>query len=311
MGFLHALLLGVGTAEFTRDKKLKRKTAFFSFSRRGESVKRLSVVGHNGRSVAIFAALLYSIIAFSPAAFAGEMSVYLKVDDYRWSEYNNGVRLLQESGILVGPGFSYWKEFSNHVTLKPLAELFVGNVDYDGATQNGSPVTTKVGYAGVKMQCDAGRKFGVGEKSFLEPFGGLGLRAWSRDLQDSTTSSGTAATGYKEVWISAYTRVGVRGGLPISEETRFFAEGGVKLPFYNKNSVYFNDGNNNPDFTLYPGLQSSLFGEAGVTFHHFKASVSYDGLRFSRSHNVNTSIGSAYQPRSSGDLLGLKLGASF
>ncbi len=274
-------------------------------------MKQLSAVGHYGRLIAIFAALLYSLTAFCPAAFAGEMDVYLKVDNYRWSEYQNGLRLLQESGILVGPGFSYWKEFSNHMTLKPLAELFVGNVDYNGATQNGSPVKTKVMYAGVKMQCDAGRKFGVGETSYIEPFGGLGIRSWSRDLQDSTTSSGNAAAGYTEVWINAYARFGVRGGVPVSEETRLFAEGGVKLPFYNKNSVYFNSGNNNPDFTLYPGLQSSLFGEAGVTLHHFKASVFYDGLRFSRSPNVNTSIGSVYQPRSSADLLGVKLGASF
>ena len=239
------------------------------------------------------------------------MDVYFKVDDYTWSEYQNGIRLLRESGILVGPGFSYWKEFSNHMTLKPLGELFVGKVGYDGSTQDGIPVKTKVVYVGVKMQCDAGRKFDVGEKSFIEPFGGLGIRAWSRDLQDSTTSSGIIAAGYTEEWMTAYTRIGVRGGVTVSEDVLLFAEGGVKLPFYNKNSVYFNNGNNNLDFTLYPGLQSSWFSEAGLTMHHFKASVFYDSLRFSQSNNVNTSIGSVYQPSSSADLVGIKLGASF
>lgn len=274
-------------------------------------MKQLSVLSLSARFIAIVVVLVCSISAFSPAAFAGEMDVYLKVDDYTWSEYQNGLRLLRETGILVGPGFSYWKEFSNHMTLKPLAELFVGNVDYDGATQSGSPVKTKVMYVGVKMQCDAGRKFSIGKMSFIEPFGGLGIRSWSRDIQDSTTSSGTVALGYTEDWITAYARFGLRGVIPVSENTRFFAEGGVKLPFYNRNSVYLNSGNNSPDFTLYPGLQSSWFSEAGMMMHHFKASVFYDSLRFSQSPKVNTSTGSFYQPSSSADLLGVKLGASF
>jgi hypothetical protein len=251
---------------------------------------------------------IYTVI---PEAIAGEMDVYLKVDDYTWSEYQNGVRLLRESGMLVGPGFSYWNEFSNHMTLKPLAELFVGNVDYDGATQGGIPVRTKVMYIGANIQCDVGRKFSVGEKSFIEPFGGLGIRFWSRDLHDSTTSSGTFASGYTEEWTTSYTRFGIRGEVPISEKSRLFAEGGVKLPFYNENRVYFNNGNDNPDFTLYPGLQPSWFSEVGITMHRFKASVFYDSLRFSRSPDVNTSIGSVYQPNSSADLLGVKLGAAF
>lgn len=261
--------------------------------------------------MAIVVVLVCSICAFSPAADASEMDVYLKVDDYTWSEYQNGMRLLRETGILVGPGFSYWREFPNHMTLKPLAELFVGNVDYDGSTQTGNPVKTKVMYIGAKLQCDAGRTFSIGEKSFIEPFGGLGLRSWSRDIQDSITSSGTVAKGYTEEWITAFARFGVRAGIPVSEVTQFFAEGGVKLPFYNKNSVYFNSGNTNPDFTLYPGLQASWFSEAGMTMHHFKASVFYDSLRFARSPNVSTSMGAVYQPISSADLLGVKLGASF
>jgi hypothetical protein len=255
--------------------------------------------------------LFYALNTVIPEAFAGEMSVYLRVDDYTWSEYQNGVRLLRESGILTGPGFSYWTEFSNHMTLKPLAELFVGNVNYDGTTQEGNPVKTKVMYVGANIQCDAGRKFGIGEKSFIEPFGGIGIRSWSRDLYDSTTSSGTFASGYTEKWTTSYARFGVRGEVPVSEGSRLFAEGGVNLPIYNENRVYLNSGNNSPDFTLYPGRQSSWFCEAGITMYHFKASVFYDGLRFAQSHNVNTSIGSAYQPSSSADLLGVKLGASF
>jgi hypothetical protein len=282
-----------------------------SFFRRSLYVRKLSIIALYGRSIVITLFLSCVINAVILEAFAGEMDVYLKVDDYTWNEYQNGVRLLRESGILLGPGFSYWKEFSNHLTLKPLAELFVGNVGYDGSTQGGIPVKTRVMYVGSNIQCDGGRKFDVGEKSFIEPFVGLGIRFWSRDLHDSTTSSGTFASGYTEEWFTAYTRFGVRGEESVSEVSRLFAEGGVKLPFYNENQVYFNSGNSNPDFTLHPGLQSSWFSEVGMTMYHFKVSVFYDSVRFTQSQNVNTSIGSVYQPISSGDLIGVKLGAAF
>ncbi len=279
------------------------------FFRRCDCVRKLKAIWLYGRSSAIILLLFCTLInSVIPKAFAGDVDVYLKIDDYTWSEYQNGIRLLRETGILVGPGFSYWKEFSNHITLRPLAELFTGSVDYDGITQEGTPVKTKVMYVGANIQCDAGRKFVIGERFSFEPFGGMGIRSWSRDLHGSTTSSGTFASGYTEEWTTVFTRFGVRGELHVSEEPRLFAEGGVKLPFYNESTVYFSD---NPNFTVYPGLQASWFSEAGITSYHFRASVFYDSFRFSQSRSVNTSIGSAYQPSSSADLWGVKLGASF
>ncbi len=267
-----------------------------------------SVISTCGRFLSCIAVLL-CLFARSSAS-AGEMNVYLKAADYTWSEYQNGSRLLKESGIIAGPGFSYWKEFSNQVTLKPVAELFAGTVNYDGATQSGIPVSTKVTYIGVMVQCDAGRAIHVGEASFVEPFGGIGIRAWTRDIHDGTTSAGTIAVGYTEEWVTAYARAGLRATVPFSDETRCFAEGAVKLPFYNRNSVYFNN-TNDPDFTLSPGLQASWSVEAGMTIHHFTASLFYDTLRFSQSDLVQTSTGYVYQPESVADLFGVKVGAAF
>jgi hypothetical protein len=151
----------------------------------------------------------------------------------------------------------------------------------------------------------------MGARSFVEPFGGIGFRAWTRDLHDGTTSSGTVAYGYTEEWITLHARIGLRAGADLSEKTSLFAEAGLKLPFYNVNNVYLGSGSNGPDITLWPGLKSSVVAEAGMKFRHFKGSVFYDGMRFSQSDRERVSGGYVIQPVSVADIYGLKLGAAF
>ncbi len=244
------------------------------------------------------------------AAFAGEADIYVAFDRFVWKEFgDDGSRLLKESGTLTGVGFAYREEFSNHVTLNPGIEFFGGNVDYNGSTQSGVPVATTVNYFGAKLEGELGRKFRMTEPFFLEPFGGLGFRAWLRDIHNATAQNGSTASGYTEQWITLHVRLGLRGGMDISQTTRFFVEGGVKLPLYNENTAYLSSKGLGPDVTLHPGRQSSLFAEAGMRINHFIGSVFYDGMRFPRSDNVTAS--GFFQPRSTADIVGLKLGVAF
>ncbi len=257
-------------------------------------------------------AVLCSVNMTDRAAFAGEADIYVAFDSFVWKEFDDdGSRLLKESGTLAGVGFSYQKEFSNHMTLNPKVEFFGGNVDYVGSTQSGIPATTTVNYFGAKLEGDVGKKFRMTAPYFLEPFGGLGFRAWLRDIHDATVQDGSTALGYTEEWITLNARLGLRGGMEISQSTRFFVEGGVKLPLYNVNTAYLSSKGLGPDVTLHPGLQSSLFAEAGMRINHFIGIVFYDGLRFSRSDNVAISGGFVFQPRSTADIVGLKLGVAF
>ncbi len=279
----------------------------------GKVVIRRNVTGFRRLWVVAFVlVVLCSVSIAARAAFAGDADIYVAFDSFVWKEFDDdGSRLLKESGTLEGVGFSYQKEFSDHMTLNPKVELFGGNVDYYGSTQSGVPVTTTVNYFGVKLEGDLGRKFRMTKPFFLEPFGGLGLRAWSRDIHDATVQNGSSALGYMEEWITVHARLGLRGGMDISQSTRFFMEGGVKLPLYNVNTAYLSSKGLGPDVTLHPGLQSSLFAEAGMRLNHFMGSVFYDGLRFSRSDNVAVSGGVVFQPRSTADIVGLKLGIAF
>jgi hypothetical protein len=62
---------------------------------------------------------------------------------------------------------------------------------------------------------------------------------------------------------------------------------------------------------LHPGKQASFFAETGIKLSSVKASVFYDGLRFSQSSTVSNGVIAAYQPKSTMDIYGVKLGVVF
>ncbi len=264
-----------------------------------------------------FACLCYGS-CFAAVASVDEKNVYLAVENFGWKEFDDdNSRIVKESGTLVGVGFMYQKEFANHVTLRPAAEVFGGPVDYDGTacdinTRVCQPATTTVDYFGLKLQGDVGRRFDSerGRYRYIEPFGGLGMRIWDRNINNGTAADGSATAGYLERWITLHARLGVRGGIDISDRTNLFAEAGLKLPLYNENTAYQNIVGR--DVTVKPGKQVSVFAEAGMKISRFKASLFYDGLRFSRSDVVDVGGGLGFlQPRSTNDIYGLKLGAVF
>lgn len=251
------------------------------------------------------------------AAAAGEANVYLAVENFAWREFNDdGSRILKESGPLFGLGFIYMQELDNHVTLRPVAEIFGGRVDYDGQackinriahTITCQPAKSNTDYLGLKLEGDVGRRFRPAQDYFVEPFGGIGLRIWDRNINDGSAADGQATSGYLERWFTLYFRLGLRAGVDLSSRTNVFAEAGIKLPVYNENTA-FQDGG----YTLHPGKQSSLFSEAGLKISRLKASLFYDSLRFSRSEMID--IGDGFytmQPKSAMDIYGVRLGYVF
>ena len=245
----------------------------------------------------------------------GDIDVYGLAESFTWREFDNaGAQLLKESGPRYGVGISYTQEFSNHLTLKPRIELNGGSVDYDGQTQAGVPVSTTTDYFGIKFEVDLGNRIRPSQDFILEPFGGIGIRSWARDIKDSTASDGTSAIGYTENWTTFYGRIGLRGEQSFGQKKNLFLMAGVKLPLYTEN--YINDVNiSSQAITLRPGNEPSLFAEAGVKLDRFKISAFYDSMRFRKSPIVTAYSGGVlmgfYQPKSSSDMLGVRVGASF
>jgi hypothetical protein len=277
----------------------------------GNAMNLLSFVLIRLRRAAIILALTSAGTMVCGTAWAGDVNIYTAVSSFSWKEFNdNGSRLLKESGTLYGIGGSYWWKPRGPVSLQAGAELFGGNVDYDGMTQSGIQSSTTVDYFGAKLKIEAGHVFGSADNVQIEPFGGLGFAAWLRTINDGTSANGAKAYGYRENWKTLHVRLGLRARLGVSSQMRLFAESGVKLPVYNENSVDLNSFGIG-DVILHPGRQASLFGELGLQFRHLKTSLFYDGMRFSRSDDEQAGGYIVYQPRSTADLIGLRLGVVF
>lgn len=260
--------------------------------------------------------------AFAPCADAAdEFSVYGLVESFTWKEFVQDVRVVKENGPLFGIGGTFRHVGdADKLAVKVRGELFLGQVDYDGGTWDGIPVKTDTDYLGFKGEGDLGIKLAVSEHSFLEPFGGLGLRWWLRDIDDGTALDGTPVLGYTEFWDSLYFRLGLRGEHEVRKEANIFIEAGVKLPVYTQNTAYFSDRcafcN---DVTLEPENRASLFAEAGVRTDSLKITIFYEGLRFGQSDAVyavvpdigGPAIAAVFQPRSEADIVGITVGVAF
>lgn len=245
-----------------------------------------------------FLTILCMFILISSSALANEFDVYAKAESFTWKEYDNGTQILKESGPIYGIGFKalFASRTKVALTVRARAELFGGQVDYDGQTQVGTPIHTNTNYIGSKTEADLGLKFMLSETSSIGPFASLGYRYWERDIK-STTSG----IGYIEKWSSIYSRFGALLDLSITRIWKLCAEGGIKLPLYSRNDVdYLN-------VTLEPGNKPSFFAEIGTKISLLKASIFYEGMRFSKSPIVS----GYYQPKSQADMYGVNIGISF
>lgn len=257
-------------------------------------------------------ALTLMVAASGPALAEGTPEVYLKMESFAWEEYGQaGERLLKESGVLPGVGFSYHNVLESGMTMRPRVEIFSGTVDYEGATWGGTPVSSDVDYFGFRGEFDIGVQ--VGDDVIVEPFGGIGIRAWDREINDSITATGTRAIGYKEEWRMTYMRVGLRFISPPDGAVQGHFELGAMVPLHTENTARLSEKFTAGDVTLEPDGKTTLFAEAGFKKGHFKMSAFYEELRFGKSSPEIEPISGfyLYQPRSEADMFGLRLGAAF
>jgi len=251
----------------------------------------------------------------APQALAGErrgtqdgraasFAVYPFVEHFQWKEFDQGVRILKESGTLQGAG-AVASFRSGRALYRLRAETSWGEVDYDGQTQAGEPARTEVTYLVVRAEGDAGLRLRVGRGS-VEPFWGLGYRWWRRDLEHSAQ-----AVGYLETWQSLYLKAGARAEGVLAPGLRPFAEAALRLPVYNRNRADMGFA----AVSLEPGHTVTPRAEAGLRAGPFEAALYYEWLEFPRSPEEIVDVGGTpfafYQPKSRGSILGGRLGVIF
>jgi hypothetical protein len=152
-------------------------------------------------------------------------TVYAVVQQFLWDEADaNGVTIVEEEGAQLGLGYKY-----DGAHARARAEITGGDVDYDGQTQDGTPLQTETGYLGLLLEGDwkfirPRRGEGVFRRRPFEPYVGGGLRYWNREL-------GAAPGGfsYTEDWLTFYLHLGFEASKWFSENRRIYVNmrGGV------------------------------------------------------------------------------------
>lgn len=257
----------------------------------------------------LLAAAAVALLCVPPAAAATleELTPYLSTQYFTWTERFQGRRLLKEEGALFSGGVVVGAAFSP-VTLRGRGEIFGGEVGYRGETQapDSIPVETRVSYLGSRTEADLGYR--LRDRSLdLEPFGGIGYRWWLRDLHDTRSADGTFISGYTETWRMGYGRLGARARTFLGA-AKIVAEGGMRYPFYTGNTIDFVGSG---ETTFRPKGRLSGFGEAGITYRNFNLVLSYEGFRFDRSDLKAVQGANYFQPDSSSDIFGMRLGWTF
>ncbi len=276
-------------------------------------MKTVHLIG--GRKIIVLALTAFVVFSsvYARQAVAGELDVYGTASHWLWKEFGpNNERLLEESGWVPGIGFSCDTKFESQIIFRQRTELFRGRIDYDGQTQSGVPVTTTTDYLGIDVRGELGVERNLTDPWLIEPFTGLGIRAWQRDINNGVTATGGAVQGYTERWRTVHVLLGMRTTIRQSAIMRFYGEAGAKIPLYNENYVYLSDIGAGSNVSLEPGKQVSYFAEIGVKYRRLRAGLFYEDFRFPRSDNVQGSQNFYYyQPKSSLELVGLNVGVIF
>lgn len=249
------------------------------------------------------AALLLLAMAALPGRVMAETEVYTFVADYNWREYDGNSLAGRERGPVYGVGLAgiYRIPGPNPLDLKGKAEGYGASHDFDTTESNYSATG---GFAGFTLEGDAGVPLRLMGGSTFEPFAGLGYRYWGRQSE------------FNETWWNFYGKTGARvthrmAGSPII----LFAEGGARMSFSSRVTFDLNSYGYG-DVSVRPGNRVSAFAETGIKFNILKASLFYEGLRFSSSpeHILDSSgnhVVTIRQSHTDADIIGLRLGVSF
>lgn len=255
------------------------------------------------------------LLASVASSFGGELPkseywVYVPVENYNWKEFgSSGEKLLEESGVRFGLGVDYrYRSLKGKLPLRFRGEFVYGDVDYDGQTQSGIPAETNTTYLSWKAEGDAAWRFWF-DKVVLDPMLGFGYKGWSRDIKssgviDPETGEGGRSNGYTEKWEMLYTYAGMRleTNRWRNDKWGLFGEASARIPVSVSNKV------DEFGITVHPKKDITPYAEIGGWYDMVRVAAYYERMSFGQSPY---SPEGAYQPESTSDIFGLKLGLRF
>lgn len=264
----------------------------------------------------LLAALFASCFASVPAS--AEISVYGGLEQFNWREFDvSGTELLEESGYRLFTGFETQPEGGSGFLLNYEGRIYGSAVDYDGQTQDGVPLNSTTGYAGVLAEVKPRFRFQPAklDGNYLDITSALGFDYWIRVLRDGTDQTGRSVSGFTEEYLIMYLRLGLerRPSRPVKN---WYAGFGIKYPFHTYEKAYISRTGFDRDTVLRPDPDYSLYAKFGYRFSEkWSFSFYYDSYNFRRSPSVPANKGNVKflvsQPESLQYTLGFMFGYHF
>jgi len=225
------------------------------------------------------------------------------VDYFTWKEFIKSAEVVEETGPLVAVG--YLRE-GLHSRIR--AELFGGNVNYDGETMDGVPLYSDTGYFGGRFDVDLLVR-DPRPRGFVEFFAGLGTRVWQRDLKSGWDESGRAVISYQEDWWTVYFTGGLSVSRAITPTWELYATARAGLTIFTRQQVSLWDDYLEPRAGFTGAMEFGLRGK------NLAVAVRMETMAWDESHSVATYADGywweVYQPESEMSTIGLSLAYTY
>lgn len=250
------------------------------------------------------AGLLLVLAGSCPVARAQQFALELGVEHFRWREFQEGARLLEETGprYRVGGRLTAPLDGSGQDAFELRGGIYFGGIDYDGQAcdqfLNCVPFETDADYRGAFFEGLFAHRFAP--DSAFELFAGGGVDGWQREIQGRGS-----VLGVEEHWTAFYL-LGGAGARWTRAAVQYRARAGLKYPFYTDESAEAFD------VTLNPEGELSWFADLGAELlergrARWGLGVYYDSFRFDASDPepvVGTNL-IVLQPESRQDTVGI------
>lgn len=251
--------------------------------------------------------ILAPVLLFAPVATGSDVaehslaaSVSVALLDFNYDETDQGERLNQERGTLLGGQASIRKHWpAGFIELE--SDWYGGEADYTGQTQAGMPVATATDETIAHAAALYGRYFMPRQKLTHALLAGLGYRHWQRDIRSTTT-----AYGLVEKYAWWYAQFGWRASYRINPRSLWSLQAKWLRPFAAAIDIEFSNGFDDAslDLDAENGLQLTLsYGFKMTDDWHLGLSAVFTAWDIGRSREATlrrngAAVGELFEPAS-------------
>lgn len=238
--------------------------------------------------------------------------------DFQYKEFgDNGALLDREDGLLPGVVLGLSRPKGEWL-LAVETVILDSEIDYEGHTTSGVPITTRSGARIVDLHARAEWWRWQVSAWQLAPYGMLGYYGWNRDIQPTRTSTGTPVGGVSEYYEWGYAALGAKASCG-DANSRWIADLRWWRTVDPQLSIDFQGLYDRKvlDLGERPGVRLGLTWQRQLDSHRLLSLEAYhDAWELGRSKNETlrqggVPVGFVYEPRSETRHTGVRAGLHF